>query len=157
MRKITCELSPESCKKAIKELKAYQREIGPKLNEVCRRLAELGKEIAQGLFDSAGEGNGGVIVTTEPCENGWKIVASGEDVYFIEFGTGNDVSEHYNASVPLYSGSWSEAHAQKYWINGYWYYGGVRYEGTPAYMPMFNAEKTIRQNVKSVVKEVMSR
>lgn len=154
MRKIAIELSPGSCQQAIAELKAYKKQIDPKVEEVCKRLAMLGRDTAQAFFDIAGEGNGGVTVTAEPCENGWKIVASGHDVYFIEFGTGDAVSDHYLASVPLYPGSWSEGHAQKYTTQGYWYYNKVRYTETPAYMPMFNAEKEIRLNAKRIVREV---
>lgn len=155
MRKITLELSPESCKKALEEIKDYKKLLKPKLDEICKRLAEIGRDTAQAIFDKAGEGNGGVSVQAVPCENGWKVVATGSDVYFIEFGTGDEVTDHYNASVPLYSGSWSEEHAQRYAIYGYWYYRGVRYQGTPPYMPMFNAEKAIRTNVKRVAREVL--
>ena len=157
MKTITVELSVDSCKKAVDELKAYQKSVKPKLDEVCRRLAEIGRDEAQRIFDSAGEGNGGVVVTAVPCENGWKIVASGSDVYFIEFGTGDDVDPHYDVSVPVAPGTWSQEHALQYATNGYWYYRKVRYEGTPAYMPMYYAEKAIRANEKRVAQEVFGR
>lgn len=157
MKHILIELSPESCNRAVRELKKYMREIRPKVDEVCRRLAEIGRDTAQAIFDSADYGNGGVTVQIAPCENGWKVIATGSDVYFIEFGTGDATSSHYLTDVPLYPGSWSETHAQKYSINGYWYYGGERLTETPAYMPMFNAEKAIRANAKRIVKEVMGR
>lgn len=157
MKHITIDLSVESCKKALDELKTYQKEIKPKLNEVCKRLAEIGRDRAQMIFDSAGEGNGNVTVTVEPIGNGWKIVASGHDVYFIEFGTGDEVDPHYDVSVPVFSGSWSMKHAQRWAQYGFWYYRKVRYEGTPAYMPMYYAEKAIRENEKRIVQEVFGR
>lgn len=157
MKTISVELSVDSCKKAIEELKAYQTSVKPKINEVCKRLAEIGRDTAQRIFDSAGEGNGGVRVEVVQIDNGWKIVASGSDVYFIEFGTGDDVDPHYDVSVPVFSGSWSMEHAQKYAQDGYWYYRKVRYEGTPAYMPMYYAEKAIRENERRVVQEVFGK
>lgn len=157
MRKVTLELSPESCQKALDAVKEYQKQIKPKLDEVCKRLAEIGRDTAQGIFDSAKEGNGGVRVSIARIENGWKIVASGSDVYFIEFGTGDDVDRHYDVSVPVFSGSWSIEHAQRYAQYGYWYYRKVRYEGTPAYMPMYYAEKAIRENEKRIVQEVFGK
>lgn len=157
MKTISVELSVESCKDALDELKAYQKTIRPKLNEACRKLAEIGRDEAQRRFDSAGEGNGGVHVDVMPIDNGWKIVASGSDVYFIEFGTGDDVDRHYDVSVPVFSGAWSMKHAQKYAQYGFWYYRKVRYEGTPAYMPMYYAEKAIRENEKRVVQEVFGK
>lgn len=157
MKHITIELSVESCQKVLDELKEYQKRIKPKMDEVCKRLAEIGRDTAQRIFDSAGEGNGGVHVSIAPISNGWKIVASGKDVYFIEFGTGDDVDPHYDVSVPLFSGSWSMEHAQRYAQYGFWYYRKVRYEGTPAYMPMYYAEKEIRANEKRIVQEVFGR
>ena len=65
MRKIAIELSPGSCQQAIAELKAYKKQIDPKVEEVCKRLAMLGRDTAQAFFDIAGEGNGGVTVTAE--------------------------------------------------------------------------------------------
>lgn len=158
MKTITLELSVESCNQALEELKTYKREIRPKLNEVCKRLAEIGRDTAQAIFNRAGEGNGNVTVTVEQINNGWKIVASGADVYFIEFGTGDDVDRHYDVtSVPVFSGSWSMVHAQRYITNGFWYYRKQRYEGTPAYMPMYYAERAIRENERRVVQEVFGR
>ena len=158
MKTITIELSVESCKQAIAELKRYQKEVRPKLDEVCKRLAEIGRDTAQAIFDSAGEGNGGVKVEIAQIENGWKIVAAGADVYFIEFGTGDDVDRHFDpVAVPVFSGSWSIEHAQKWYNYGFWYYNKVRYEGTPAYMPMYYAEKAIRDNERRIVQEVFGR
>jgi hypothetical protein len=157
VKTIVVELSADSCKNALKELGAYKRQIDPKIKEVCKRLAEIGRDEAQRRFDEAGEGNGGVRVDVVPTEGGWKIVASGKDVYFIEFGTGDDVDRHYDVSVPVFSGAWSMEHAQRYATNGYWYYRKERLTGTPAYMPMYYAEKAIRANEERVAQEVFGR
>ena len=45
-KQIILELSPESCKKALDELKEYKRKIKSKLDEVCKRLAEIGAQEA---------------------------------------------------------------------------------------------------------------
>lgn len=155
MKTITIELSVDSCANAIKEMLQYQKDIAPKLDEVCKRLAEIGAKEADAYFAAgSGNGNGGVDVTVEPIPNGYKIVASGEDVYFIEFGTGDMVSPHYSVSVPVFSGSWSEQHAKQYSTYGFWYYQGERLTGTWAAMPMYRAGKAIRDNERRVVKEV---
>ena len=78
----------------------------------------------------------------------------GEDVYFIEFGTGDGVSAHYDVSVPVAYGSWSAEHSQMLWKNGFWYFDKVRYTGTPAYMPMYYAERKMREEAPRIVKEV---
>lgn len=157
MKTITIELTTQSCTKALKELEAYRKKIEPKLDEVCRRLAELGASEARARFDGS-HGNGDVFVYPPmKISNGYKIVASGHDVYFIEFGTGVYTYPHGNSvSVPVYPGSYSEQNAQQFSTYGFWWYGGEQLEGTPAYMPMLYAGQAIRANAKRIVQEVFS-
>lgn len=159
MRKITIELSPASCKKALKELEKYQKGIKSKLDEVCKRLAEIGREEALSIINTIRlqEGNAVERVDVEPIDNGYKLVMEGADVYFIEFGTGDGVSAHYDTSVPVAWGSWSAEHGQMLFTKGFWYYDHVRYTGTPAYMPMYYAEKKMREEMPRVVKEVFGK
>lgn len=156
MKRITVELSPSSCQKAIEELKRYEREIRPKLDEVCRRLAEIGREEAVSIVDGIrlSDGNSVERVDVAKIDNGYKLVMEGKDVYFIEFGAGDGVSAHYDTSVPVAWGSWSAEHSQMLFKYGFWYYDKVRYTGTPAYMPMYYAEKKMREEMPRVVKEV---
>lgn len=156
MKRITVELSPSSCQKALEELKRYEREIKPKLDEVCRRLAEIGREEAVSIVDGIrlSDGNSVERVDVVKIDNGYKLVMEGKDVYFIEFGTGDGVSPHYDTSVPVAYGSWSAEHSQMLFKYGFWYYDKVRYTGTPAYMPIYYAEKKMREEMPRVVKEV---
>lgn len=159
MKTITLELSTQSCQKALKELQQYEKQIKPKLDEVCKRLAEIGAQEAQRFFDMAENGNGGTTVTTKKIENGWAIVAEGESVYFVEFGTGDaaTTTHGFSVSVPVYSGSYSEQHAQKYSTCGYWYYGGEKLTETPIYAPMYHADKKMREEAPRIMKEVFGR
>ena len=156
MKTITLELSKESCNKALKELLRYQKEIKPKLDEVCRRLAEIGKEEALSIVNGIRrqEGNSVERVDVVKIDNGYKLVMEGEDVYFIEFGTGDGVSAHSDTSVPVAWGSWAAELGQMLFTQGFWYYDHVRYTGTPAYMPMYYAEKKMREEMPRIVKEV---
>ena len=154
MKHITIELSPQSCSAAVKELERYQKEIKPKMDEVCKRLAEIG---AQAAMTHLGGGHGNddaTILPVLPIENGYKIVMQGTDVYFIEFGTGDQVNSHFDVSVPVGWGTWSAEHEQRLWNYGFWYYGGERLEGTPAYMPMYYAGRAVRENAQRIVREV---
>lgn len=156
MKTITLELSKESCDKAVKELERYQKTIKPKLDEVCKRLAEIGKAEALSIINSIPISEGNVVerVDAVKIDNGYKLVMEGDDVYFIEFGTGDGVVPHYAPSVPVAWGTWSESHGQMLWKNGFWYYDKVKYTGTKAYMPMYYAEKKMREEMPRVVKEV---
>lgn len=153
---ITIELSEDSCKAAKKALKEYEKSVNPKLNEVCKRLAEIGVQEATAVISGIrlAEGNTVERIEAVQIDNGWKIVMSGEDVYFIEFGTGDQVSTHYDTSVPVAWGTWSAEHEQILWNKGFWYYNKVRYTGTPAYMPMYYAEKKMREEMPRIVREV---
>lgn len=159
MRQIVVELSAESCKRAVKELEKYQKEIKPKMDEVCKRLAEIGRDEAISVVNGIklSEGNSVERIEAVQIDNGWKIVMSGEDVYFIEFGTGDGVTPHYDTTVPVAWGTWSAEHDQILWKQGFWYFNKVRYTGTPAYMPMYYAEKRMREEMPRIVKEVFGR
>lgn len=156
MKTIAIELSVDSCNKAIKELQEYQKRIRPKLDEVCRQVAEVGRDEALSIINGIRlqDGNAVERVDVVPTDNGYKLVMEGEDVYFIEFGTGNGVSAHYDVSVPVAWGSWSAEHSQMLWNKGFWYYDNVRYTGTTAYMPMYYAERKMREEAPRIVKEV---
>lgn len=156
MKTIEIELSVDSCNKAIKELQEYQKRIKPKLDEVCRRVAEVGRDEALSIINGIRlqDGNAVERVDVVPTDNGYKLVMEGEDVYFIEFGTGDGVSAHYDVSVPVAWGSWSAEHSQMLWNKGFWYYDNVRYTGTTAYMPMYYAERKMREEAPRIVKEV---
>ena len=156
MRTITLELSAESCNRAVKELEKYQKEIKPKMDEVCKRLAEIGRDEAISVVNGIrlSDGNSVERIEAVQIDNGWKIVMSGEDVYFIEFGTGDGVTPHYDTNVPVAWGTWSAEHKQMLWKYGFWYYDKVKYTGTTAYMPMYYAEKRMREEMPRIVKEV---
>ena len=158
-KQIILELSQKSCDKALKELEKYRREIVPKLNEVCKRLAEIGRDEAISIVDGIrlAEDNQVERIEAVPIDNGYKIVMEGADVYFIEFGTGDGVEPHYDTSVPVAWGTWSAENEQMLWNNGFWYYHKIRFTGTPAYMPMYYAEKKMREEAPRIVKEVFGK
>jgi hypothetical protein len=159
MRHIVVELSSESCASALKELQDYNKQFIPRMEEVCRRLAELGVLEAQAHLQLADGNTGATIDPPVKIDNGYKIVMSGEDVYFVEFGTGDSAATHsyYTPLVNVYPGSWSESHAERYSTYGFWWYGGQKYTETPAYMPMYYAGKKIREELPRIVKEVFGK
>ena len=154
MKTITLELSKASCQKALKELQKYQREVKPKLMEVCRRLAEIGVAEAQAHLMLSQGNTDAMIEPPVPMDNGYKVVMSGTDVYFVEFGTGDQVSAHFDTTVPVAWGTWSAEDKQQLWNYGFWWYGGERLTGTPAYMPMYYASRRMREEIPRIVKEV---
>jgi len=157
MKRIRIELSVDSCEKAIKELERYEKDIKPKLDEICRRIAEIGRQTVLEIVNSirTQEGNAVERVDVVRIDNGYKLVMEGEDVYFIEFGTGDGVDAHFDTSVPVAWGTWSAEHKQMLWKQGFWYFEGQRYTGTTAYMPMYYAERAMRENRNRIAQEVL--
>ena len=86
---------------------------------------------------------------------------SGQDIYFIEFGTGIYAGAYPGDStrvpVSITPGSWSETHARQFYDNGEWWYGGNYYQGTEMWMPMYRAGQKMRDEMHRVVREELSR
>lgn len=82
-------LDPKSVEEAIRMVKQFRKDFEAKENEFTRRLAEIGVRVAQAGFSTADyDGINDVAVTMVRTDNGYTVVASGETVGFIEFGTG---------------------------------------------------------------------
>lgn len=123
-----------------------------KLLEVAETLCAIGQEIA-----SAGFG-GHASVTTEPMQGGYKIVISGEEVLFIEFGTGDAAGIHaaqYDA-VPevVRPGSWSETHAHQYERLGFWFWHNQKFTETPPHPYTYDAYQAMVEALPRVINEV---
>lgn len=164
MKTVTLQLSPGSCQDLISELKSYEDTIDRKINLVCKRLAEVGADEARihAIPATSGYyGNDDVHVSIEPYDKGWKVVMSGADIYFVEFGTGMFAGEYAgnasNVSVGIMPGDYSDTHAQQYSNKGYWFYDNVFYRGTPAEMPMYWAGRRMREEMPRIVREVFGK
>lgn len=171
MKKIEVNLcSYASIQKAIKELEEYKAWVVRKSDELAKRLATLGATVASLNFSRAiYNGINDVRVSVEPIDNGYKIIASGQAVAFIEFGSGarygggypnNETQVMPEISAP---GSWSEDESvgRGHWNspNGWWLpkdKGGGHSYGNPPAMAMYFASKEIQDKVKSIAQEVFS-
>lgn len=145
-----------------------------RLNAIKEQIAKLPEEVAgyaDGLaikmnseyagFSSEPED---VSVYVERLQDGCNIVGAGEDIFFVEFGTGlfysrNPMPHPYN--VPA---SWSATHAQfltdpaklaKY--KGYWPYNGRWISGQPSANVFYEAGKTVNQEVPKYIEKVLDR
>jgi hypothetical protein len=127
------------------------------MDEVCKRLAEIGAQEAEAHLVRSNGNTDAYIDPPTPIANGYKLSMSGSDVYFVEFGTGVDADAHgFTPLGSVYPGSYSEQHAHLFSENGFWWYGGEKLEGTPAYMPMYYAEKKMREELPRIAREVFS-
>lgn len=168
-RTIKIRLNAQSINAAIKEIEAYRNKLARISADICKNLADKGLEKAQVLFESAAyDGVKDAKVTAEPTEKGYRIIASGKTVAFIEFGTG----VHYNSgsSYPLPKpsgivgiGEYGKGQGKK----DEWQYVGspgtngvvssdgrvVTTHGNPAQMPMYHALLKMQDEVERIVRE----
>jgi hypothetical protein len=79
----------KSVSTALELVQKYQKEFLEKEQQFVRRLAEIGVRVAQAGFATADyDGVNDVVVNLVQTRNGYSVVATGETVGFIEFGTG---------------------------------------------------------------------
>lgn len=74
---------------ALAQIKQYKKDLEAKEQEFLRRLAEIGVSVAETGFATADyDGVNDVQVHLVKTSDGYSVVADGESVGFIEFGTG---------------------------------------------------------------------
>ena len=126
-----------------------------KVEEVAKRLCKVGEPIIQATHGNHAR------VWSEPTENGYKICAEGEDVLFIEFGTGDraGVLSPWYDQVPseVRPGSWSESHAQMYSRYGFWVFAGQIYHYTEPHPAFYYAYQAMVEALPQIAQEVFSK
>ena len=126
-----------------------------KVEEVAKRLCKVGEPIIQATHGNHAR------VWSEPTENGYKICAEGEDVLFIEFGTGDraGVLSPWYDQVPseVRPGSWSESHAQMYSRYGFWVFAGQIYHHTEPHPAFYDAYQAMVEALQQIAQEVFSK
>lgn len=125
------------------------------LDRAIKRLVEdVAKPIAQQEFGF----DGAVTVYAEKTNDGYAVIAEGEEVCFLEFGAGvyTDNGHPFASEAPfiIKAGSWSETHAQT-WQK--WIEAGKDPEKYPYNQPplraMYSAYKAILQNYEWIIKD----
>jgi hypothetical protein len=91
---------PKSIREAIRALERYEKEFRAKETEFVRRLKEIGVSVAETGFSMADyDGINDVLIAE--TQNGPRaaVIAYGETVGFIEFGTGVKFREYDSSST----------------------------------------------------------
>ena len=129
------------------------------MTEHVKGLADRAHAEYQMADNPNGSLDNDINVTSEHEGSEWRIVASGSDLLFIEFGTGiiyprtNPIEHPYN-----FAGSWSIEHAQyltdsdklaKY--KGQWPYNGEMVDGNPSANIFYELGKEVSWSTTPVV------
>lgn len=165
---IKMNLSVSSVENAIKQIEEYKQSLIIKTRQIIEELGKIGiQTIDQRMANVQGDSNPNhyafVKVNSFGAFSRATIILQGQDIAFIEFGSGI----HYNGAAG--SSPHQKGQQMGYTIGSYgkgqgkndsWVYFNEehgRYEtsyGTKAAMPMYNAEVEIMKGVKSVAKKV---
>lgn len=157
--KITISLSNIS--EAIKQINAYKDSLEKKKKVFMERLATVGGLTArQGFSAAIYDGDSNVEVYVEETDTGYRIVATGQAVAFIEFGAG----VYYNPGEPYplprpegivgigeYGNGFGKRRAWGYKDNTGQL---VVTHGNSAQMPMYNATQEMVKRIVDIAKEV---
>lgn len=154
----TIEIDPfdtQSINKAIQELRAHQEWRKQKIAEYIRKLCELGAEAARRTYGS--------LVEVSVTPDGKGIIAEGDQVVFLEFGTGTKTQDHELSaplSIEIVPGSWSEGpegkHTWSEWLRSQDWAGAMKgypYDTQPR-PGLYEAYKAIVANQDRIAQEV---
>lgn len=158
-KKIKVELSDEGIDNAIREVRRYKEWVLAKEVELRQKLADRGAQVARIHFTGAAyDGNNNITVRVDNTGNIAAIYAEGSAVAFIEFGSGLFGYGHPQAGeFGMGPGTWSDGPEGKgHWDdpNGWYYTHGKKSRGNPPAMGMWNAVRTMSEEILIIAKEV---
>ena len=152
---------PKSIREAIRTLERYEKEFRAKETEFVRRLKEIGVSIAETGFSMADyDGINDVLIAE--TQNGPRaaIIAYGETVGFIEFGTGVKFRE-YNATESEFTPPPHGSYGKGKGANPHgWYFkqnegaAGRHTYGNPPAEAMLAARDAMAERVVQIAREV---
>ncbi len=153
---IRIQLSDESIRNGIRELRQYKQWVETKETELRMRLAQLGATVASIQFSRAiYNGSKDVTVRVDATGSVAVIYAEGESVAFIEFGSGikygygHPQAGEHGVGPGTYPG-------KGHWDNpkGWWYGHGKHSYGNPPAMAMYDAVQTMTEELTRIAREV---
>lgn len=122
---------------------------------VSKLVVEEGAYVAGWAFNGTP-----VEITVEKIPKGYKLVANGEAVGFLEFGAGvlADTGHHFakNAPFDVYPGSWSKDHAKQFYMNQEWTYGRVTTDRVAPRRGLYKAYRQMYITMEQVAREVFN-
>lgn len=146
---------------AIKKVRAYEKEFQVKEKEFIRRLAEIGVSVATTGFSLADyDGENDVLVTETHSDNRAAVIAYGETVGFIEFGTGVKFAEYDSSTTefkPPAHGTYGKgkgANPKGWYFTPYEGAAGTHTYGNPPAEAMLTARNVMIDRIIQIAREV---
>lgn len=163
MPTISITLDKNGLNDAVKYLHRLERVLPQAVKNAAQRLAEGAKQVADIGFGMSDQfGNYDYTVTVESNDDGSIVIASGDDVLFLEFGAGKgtDPSDIMvrDTEVPIVEGSWSkERGTGEFARYGSWHYKKNHFYLLEPTNAMQHAYDWIQQNGEQILREEIDR
>lgn len=133
------------------------------LTKLARQIRNNGKKVAMktaslGAREARSAFGGEVFCQANKTAEGAKVVASGSQVPFLEFGAGVTTDSHLSPPFPVAPGSYSQTVGRKQFLPGVrerWYHNGQRYTRIQPRMGLLKASIAMRRELKRIASEVM--
>lgn len=163
-------LSLASIEKAQAQLEAFKTKLKRLETELPRVLAEYGATVAKANFASApydillngSWSNANINVSAEQTANGWRVLASGKEVCFVEFGAGvwfNGSGETYLGTRPdgvVGIGEYGQGRGKQ----NVWVFGSgndtVFTQGTPASNAMYFTAEEMKRRIVDEARRILN-
>jgi hypothetical protein len=156
---------------ALNQLEDYKKHLLDKAFELCKDTMDAGLEVATKTFLTAQyDGTNDVVCYVDQANHKATLIAKGDAVTFIEFGTGSVYTEAHPLATKL--GAERGEYGLKLGRRDHWYYpltngqgthGELyittkgkkiwRTQGNPPARAMYDASKTMRKTVVNLAKE----
>lgn len=151
----------KSVEDAIAKINDYSKTLQGKADEIVARLTEIGRQVVDYQYSLSHEE---YEVSCIVKGNSSMIIAEGDNVMFLEFGTGvytDDHTEEMEAEglPPIFAGSYSQSEGMGHFRpdHQYWYYEGVKYQGTLPLQGFYFASKEIREQAVEIAIKVFKK
>ena len=163
--RLRMDLSTKNVRKIAEQLAEIKQGFNMKVWKASRITAEHVKRFIDLQYATATDYIGWRDVDVEviqlPKRAGYRVAAHGEDIYFLEYGTGvyagmNKPSD-VRLAVPAEPGVWSQNYGQGQYVRGtheYWMYGPVKIKGSRPAWAFHYARQYSPDFIRDAVREV---
>ena len=157
------DLTRDNVKEMLRDLDLLKRGWNKKAGKVLRLTGQDLVDFIWGEYyatDHAGSFDVYVWMDEWAHENGVTITAEGNDIYFLEFGTGQyaetSVPFGYYVDVPIGPGSYSQTVGAGNYTEDhpYWWYNHQKIEGTLGALAFDKARQMARDKIEEYIVEV---
>ncbi len=168
--KVIIRLSDREIGDLLQYLELYKELLVQRMAEFVQALLEIGQQVAEANSSPAGDATAApsfrfeVTVNADSVEG--KLIGEGQDITFIEFGSGylyngnlhdspHPKGKKLGMTIGDFPGDYKATRGSSLGAsyNG-WYHDGVKHYGVKAGMPLYNATLEIQERAAEVAKQV---